>query len=441
MISAGRVISSPKGRPNVDHRINPVLPGVATLLKSLAASFGDVPALVWQLDVRKNELTFLNEPNPVLSDRIALILKNPAHARASLVPEDRERFFKCFDKIRAAQPAATIVRVRENGGVVRWIALMARPEPGATSRCLGLIAEVSGLAELVLGSAWEAGLEEKIALFDFPVLLFDFRTKRLAHANGAARQFLGGRLTDPAGLAFDDLMSRNVATASADIFEGLIFGNQWTGSLVVADDRDQPRTCAAKVHALAHHNEHLLWISLVPSRPDDDNEADDGYSSDLAIPAAADGALDHADSIKAVLQAFLDHQPQGVRADGALRSRIFGSENRVVVTGAGEPFLTMPMPETFPYEGSIAENIVRFGLDHLIVEDTSRSIKPIDWVLFIPKGIRSYFAKPFFENGVLKNVFIVCSTEAGRFTERNVRGYGPFFSSVQQAFDRLEEFK
>ena len=334
---------------------------------------------------------------------------------------------------------ATVVRVRDGDGLIRWIALMARPDPETTSRCFGLIAECSGLADLVLGSAWDSGLEDKIALFDNPVLLFDFRSKRAVLANQAARAFLGDRLADPAGLALEDLLSSGVATTPSDIFESLVFYSQWSGSLIVADGRAQAQTCGARVRAFSHRNEHLLWVSLEPSLPEDDEEAGEEDPSELAIPAATADAFEAAGSIKALLQAFLDHQPAGIRAAGAIRSRIFISKNRVVVTGAGEPFLTMPTPEIFPYEGSIAENLVRFGLDHLIVEDTSRSIKPIDWVLFIPKGIKSYYAKPFFERGVLKNVFIICSTEPGRFTERNVRSYAPLFSSLESALNRLEE--
>jgi hypothetical protein len=418
--------------------MTPSLPGVASLLKSLAASFGDLPALLWQLDVRKNELTFFNESSAVLGERIPLILKNPVLAREVLLPDDRDRFFRCFEKIRTAQAGAAIVRVRESDGLVRWIVLMGRPEPGVTSRCVGLIAELSGLADLVLGPAWDAGVNEKIELFDNPVLLFDFRHKRVVNANNAARAFLGDRLADRPGLTFEDLLSPDVATTSSEIFEGLIFANQWSGALVVTDGHEQARECAARVRSFSHHDEHLLWVSLVPALLDDEQASEDD-PSDLAAPAAITAAFESVGSIKALLGAFLEHQPAAIRADGALRSRIFGAENRVVVTGAGEPFLTMPTPETFPYEGSIAENIARFGLDHLIVEDTSRSIKPIDWVLFIPKGIRSYFAKPFFERGVLKNVFIVCSTDVGRFTERNVRCYTPLLGSLEQAFNRLEE--
>jgi hypothetical protein len=404
----------------------------------LAASFGDLPALLWQLDVKKNELTFFNDSSMALGDRIPLILKNPTLAREALLPEDRERFFNCFERIRGAQAGAAIARVRESDGRVRWILLMGRPEPGEASRCIGLLAELSGLAELVLGSTWEAGLDEKIELFEHPVLLFDFGHKRVVHANNAAHAFLGDRLTDGPALTFEGLLSPNAPTTSTEIFEGLIFGNQWSGSLLVADGRGQLQTCGARVRAFSFRNEHLLWMSLVPP-PVDDEHADAADTSVPAIPAAAADAFASSTSIKGLLESFLDHQPAGLHVDGVLRSRIFAAENRVAVTGAGTPFQSMPTPETFPYEGSIAENLVRFGLDHLIVEDTSRSIKPIDWVLFIPKGIKSYFAKPFFENGALKNVFIVCSTEPAHFSERNVRCYAPFFGSLEQAFNRLEE--
>lgn len=80
---------------------------------------------------------------------------------------------------------------------------------------------------------------------------------------------------------------------------------------------------------------------------------------------------------------------------------------------------------------------MRFDLDHIIVEDTSRSIKPIDWVLFIPRGIRSYFAKPFFKDGVLHNVLIFCSTEAKRFSGCNVRPYQSLFPLFESALERI----
>ena len=64
-------------------------------------------------------------------------------------------------------------------------------------------------------------------------------------------------------------------------------------------------------------------------------------------------------------------------------SQIFIAEGRVVVTGVGKPFESVGEADSHPYPGSIAENMVLFELDHVIVGDTTKSIKPIDWALFI----------------------------------------------------------
>jgi hypothetical protein len=397
-------------------------PALSTLLTTWATALGGVPAVFWQLDVRKNELTFLGgESRGALDERTALI-----------------RFFDCLDRIRGVHPVATIVRVRDGDGLVRWIAVAAMPDPGTAMRCVGLLAECSGLVDLVLGATADADLDEKIALFDNPVVLVSVRTRRTVLANPAARALFGERLDGPAALAFDDLLLSSAGVAAAEIFEALVFHGQWSGALTVQDDRGEPHSCAARVRALSHRSQNLLWVCLMPEAAGGDDRSGEGIPAEDEASPAAVAAFAAADSIPALLRAFLDHQPANLQADAVMRSRIFITDNRVVVTGVA-PSLTMPAAETFPYEGSIAENIVRFGLDHLIVEDTSRSIKPIDWVLFIPKGIRSYFAMPFFEGGVLKNVFIVCSTEIGRFTERNVRAYAPLLPAVEAAFNRLEE--
>lgn len=418
----------------------PGAPALAALLSASAAAIGDAPVVFWQLDVRRNELTFLGgERRGTLDERTALILKNPAHARAAVVADDQDRFFECVDRIRGAHPAATLVRVRDGDGLVRWIAVMALPDPGAPMRCVGLLAECSGLVDLVLGSTAEADLGDKIALFDNPVLLVNVRTRRTVLANPAARALFGARLDRPAGLALDDLLPSPGGAGASEIYEALVFHGRWSGALIVDDDRDAPRPCPARVRPLSYRSQNLLWVSLSPDSAEGDDRAGEGASGLDETAAAVGEAFAAADSIQSLLRAVLDHQPAGVRADAVMRSRIFIMENRVVVTGVAGPSLAMPAAETFPYEGSIAENIVRFGLDHLIVEDTSRSIKPIDWVLFIPKGIRSYYAVPFFEAGVLKNVVIHCSTEVGRFTERNVRAYAPLLGPLRAALDRLEE--
>ena len=87
------------------------------------------------------------------------------------------------------------------------------------------------------------------------------------------------------------------------------------------------------------------------------------------------------------------------------------------------------MGASHAYEGTIAQDIERFSLDALIVEDTLDSIKSIDWAMFIPCGVRSYFAKPFYSSEGLHAVLIFAfsTPSPGGVSDASFRSlYEPF---------------
>lgn len=139
--------------------------------------------------------------------------------------------------------------------------------------------------------------------------------------------------------------------------------------------------------------------------------------------------------IESVLEILFAHQV-GPGFEGILFSDIHRRNNKVVVYSHGRPFEGMEQAKVFSFAGTIAENILTFGLDHLVVSDTLDSIKAIDWALFIPAGIRSYFAKPFFEGKTLHSVLILCSTSTGRFPEERIAEFEPLFEPFLHAVKR-----
>ena len=102
--------------------------------------------------------------------------------------------------------------------------------------------------------------------------------------------------------------------------------------------------------------------------------------------------------------------------------------------GAGPAFRELRWGAgVYAYEGTIAQDIERFGLRSLTVEDTLDSIKSIDWVLFAPHGIRSYFAKPFYTEQGLHAILILASIRPGSFgADAETR-----FASLMGPFERL----
>jgi hypothetical protein len=155
-------------------------------------------------------------------------------------------------------------------------------------------------------------------------------------------------------------------------------------------------------------------------------EEEEGALKEEMGRSAAEG------SMSGMLEALIEHQPPGKITDSVLYSHISSSRDIVIVWGVGEPFRNLGEGARFPYEGTIAENIDTYHLPYLIVENTLESIKPIDWALFIPSGVQSYLAVPFYEEGILKTVLIFCSRKAHAFQESHYRLYTCLYESFAE---------
>jgi len=417
------------------HGINGRSP--SPLQQTLTGALEGIPALFWRLDIVKNEIVFLNDHAVVgLTESIPLVLKDLRHARQVVLEQDMDRFFCCLNKIRKQQAASALVRIKNDEGFFRWIVILSMPDPESLSGTIGLLADCTDLMDTALTSGWGSNLAEKIALIDLPVVLARFTDQRIVMANPAAQAAFGCDLARESGLVLEDFLAAGSLEQLPMVIENLIFTGHWNGPLTVLDGQGELVFCECRIRAYAREGENLLWLVLTPQETA--GEEGDGGSGEPGQPAPeVVAAFAAATDVRSLLRVLLANQPGAGLADAVMLSRIFITANRVEVTGQGAVFLQTPEGDTYPYEGSIAENIVRFDLDHILVEDTSRSIKPIDWVLFIPRGIRSYYAKPFFKDGILQNVLIFCSTETKRFSSCNIRPYQSLFAAFESALDRI----
>ncbi len=407
------------------------------LQQSLASLLEGLPALFWRLDIVKNEIIFLNEhAGHGLTGSIPLVLKNLRHAREVVLAQDLDRFFLCLNQIRKQQATSTLVRIKNDEGFFRWITILGMSDPKRLAGSIGLMADCTDLMNTALTSGWGSNLAEKIALITTPVVLARFSDRRVVMANPADQGVFGCDLGREGGLVLEGFLAAGSLEQLPMVFENLIFTGHWNGPLTVVDGRGELVPCEVRIRPYARDGENLLWFVLTPvNQPAEDNDNAGGRPDQPSAELVA--AFAAAVDIHSLLRTLLDNQPVPGLAEGVMLSRIFISANRVEVTGHGPAFLQPLEGSAYPYEGSIAENIVRFDLDHLIVEDTSRSIKPIDWVLFIPRNIRSYFAMPFFRDGILQNVLIFCSTETKHFSSRDVRAYQPLCALFETALNRI----
>lgn len=219
-------------------------------------------------------------------------------------------------------------------------------------------------------------------------------------------------------------------------------------------DKMKERQSASTVFRITNKAGNVMWLKLVGVRSSCDPNYYHGTLSDVTDTAAvvteiAEKAFVHESrsvlpqakpktpphfagsqyeiDIEDSLQNMLKALQQREDLDGALFSVVHGNASKVIVYYSGKAFEGVAQGEIFPYKGTIAQDIEHYSHDHLIVDNTMDSIKPIDWALFVPRGIRSYYAKPYYLDGVMTSVVIVCSKKSANFKGKSVDAYDDIF--------------
>ena len=380
--------------------------------KSLATYLDLIPAIVWRIDIVKNAISFLNSYTiQTGEENLRAILQNPQLANKRILAEDKDRFQHCQEQIRKRIKTACTFRLRMGQGVIKWFKLVAMPDPVFITSSIGILIEISSQVNTILASEGRPTLSNKIDLISDPVLLVRFSDRTITAANKAALTFLQYDHHQVRALNFQQLLEHNPTKNIHEIYEGLIFSDTWSGTLNISDSLGRVHQCSTRMQAVSRDEENLLWITMSHCNDCTACKGIPVHGNETTLPAPLSKAMEQCTTVKEVLETILKSLPPDSPTDAIMLSRIFIDKNRVVVTGAGAPFESDTENHTHPYEGSIAENIVRFDLPNHVVMETSKSIKPIDWALFIPRGIRSYYAQPFFKNGILTAVLIFCSTK------------------------------
>ena len=401
------------------------------LLRLLSNEAGSSPALVWRADLVKNEISFLSDATiPGMENVIPGLLQDATGAESILATQDQDAFTRFHERMRQRQPVSEVFRVHGRDGLMRWLYILGTPVPEISFGYLGLVTDCTGIANGILQRDSETGIAEHIELFDNPVFMAECGSRRISAANAPAREIFG---IDPKNkpLVLSDIFAANSDAYMRDIYERLLFSCAWNGLLTLNNAQGQAIVCMSRVRAYNRDGHSLLWFSLSPRQPVKDTPPS------LSPPPKVEAELACANNIRGLLRALLDNQPKSHHVDAVMLSQIFIAEGRVAVTGVGQPFESDSENDAHPYSGSIAENMVLFGLPHIIVKDTTKSIKPIDWALFIPKGIRSYLALPFYAEGVLRKVLIFCSVQPGNFDEAKLPAYSGLAKSLWTELPRV----
>jgi PAS domain S-box-containing protein len=398
------------------------------------------PALLWRVERVKNRIEYLNnyriEP---LDSNAGLLLQNRDFRVRHVFQEDLYLVESFMQAVQNGETAATVFRLRGEAEEVIWIKLTGVLDPKNPRYYVGYMLDVTQTAGVVQSITTTAGeTEAMIELLDVPALLLDPRTKVVLAHNAAAREIFGYKPEEMLRRKFSGLYHESAEGPIQRVFEELLTDKKWGGRMLFK--RKDRSIFSGNLHLrLFFFSSRQVLRATIHDVAMEGDAAQEGFphpSGGEGGPPALRKAATRLKSkvakvadISKVLEILMENQVAPDRFDAVIFSDIHARRNKVIVYTAGNPLKAIPAGETYAYEGTIAENIDRFKLEHLIVDDTFASIKAIDWALFIPNGIRSYFAKAFYERKVMRSVLILCSTQRNHFTAQRLPEYECYYEA------------
>ena len=402
-------------------------------------------ALYWQINIIKNKIRYLNDHRiPGFGNMTLQLLQNMPYAQTVILEKDVPLFQSFMKAIKGRKAASVLLRAKAEDGTMRWLKLSGWPDPYKSACCFGVISEETNLVGRLLDADHDASsIQTKVNLFTNPVFVANFSDKKIIAANRPLHDAIPSTDGELPPRTLDEILAGNDEAYRQSIYESLIFDQKWSGNITLEWAPDAHFSARASIRAVTDLGQNMLWISLhsltghaaTPPPP---------VAEPIATPAPAIveiPGVDGTESMEEMLSLLLSHQPQPALADALIYSDVDVAHNTVTVYGGGADLTALAPGFTHPYEGSIAENILNFRLDHLLLCETTESIKPIDWALFIPMGIHSYYAKPFYEKGTLTTVLIFCSSIPATFTEENVTAFESLYPAFLQGLDRWKAEK
>ena len=420
----------------MEHSLNSLLNTPEEIpVEDLYSFINDFPALLWRIEILKARIEFFNQ-NHTVAPGIdgTLLLKNMTYRNARLLSEDRHLVETFMDMVKEGKTAATVFRVKNREGGISWLKLTGAVNRKDPAYYYGYLLNVDDTVSVIKG-VLDVDLELKLMIEDAdnPVFLFEYDRLKLVCANPSAKKIFGIGEADFRNLSLHELYCDATRQSLEGMLKTLPLSRKWTGKL-----RFQSMDKKNMVHAdtivryLVHKGSDLIRVSLQNPKISKTIKTA-GAGADTRDMEILEKKISSLININEIMETSLASPLVSGRYEALLFSDVHVRKNVVAVYGAGPPFKGMEQAETFSYKGTIAEDINRYSLDYLVVDDTQDSIKPIDWALFVPSGIRSYFAMPFYSRTVLRTVLILCSTSPGRFAGKNPEAFIAMLKTINTA--------
>ena len=373
------------------------------------------PGLMWSICRRESRLKLFTQWNDAGFDAPQL-LKNAAYRKQIVMEQGYPLLMEFWDMIHAARPAAAIFRLKTDEGR-RPLMLQGWPEPEQDIYS-GFLKEAF-LPGGYESECYKAQLRMRVGDADYPVFTVDSKSRRLADANDAARALFIGEDQTGRQLTLEDVVPEEQRAQFFRAAGKAVEHDAWAGKLLLGNGERGLFSAHARLTLWGGQDLQVVRAALISVDPRLQPVADDGLAA--LQPGELRPALEDL------------YATCGPEVDGLMLSHIQMNSGRVAVYGVGKVFESLEWGMQHAYEGTIAQDVERFGLHSLMVEDTLDSVKSIDWALFAPQGVRSYFAKPFYSEHGLRAVLILTSRKANAFDASAETAY----ADVVRAFGAL----
>lgn len=405
-----------------------VAPRAESIFSRWSAGFS---GLFWEFERTKSRLKILNQwRHPLLGENTARLLKDSQYRQQVVCKSDWHLFFEFWDVIASGTQAEIVFRVQspaQQGKLFFW--LQGWSHLGSSEILSGILQELPSV--LLTENFMNEQSCQYFFQASYPVLEVDFYDKTVTLANQAAIELFQASVPENGEkIVLEDILPGRVENCSwQDCFP--MAGKSWAGIQTFKDICGTVFNAQVRINMVKNNFFRVVFMRIFHEQ----------YYSDVEEKRYASMLIDKikkSSSLKESLEILLyNYFPDCM--DGILFSDIKSSQGIVRVYGAGKPFTKMQWGATYAYDGTIALEIERYDLPFLLVEDTQDSIKSIDWVLFNPYGIRSYFAKPFYKDKRLHAVLILCSTQAQHFSsDKHIhleKQYTPLYKAFEYAID------
>ena len=407
-------------------------------MQPVSAVLDKTRMLFWRLDLSKRSFINLNNSDiGVLGLENYRFFKDREYRMDMLFPDDRDSIEHAVANFKDRVPVRMIFRVKD-GKSLYWYKLTG----WTTSNFRYYEGSVE---EITAHIDWLRGIFDQqdrrlleVVNADYPVAIFSVQERYLLNANRFFQKFLEGDVSSGKRYRLDDLVQGDINISL--ILENLFLERHLTLELLLGCENETVTRTTCLVEYFSHEGAGYIRLAVIEQaafkKTVTEKKQQSTETKELKQICAD---LARCFTIDAMLERIYLEKKLFPGMNVVMFSDIYARKNRVIVYSKGEMDNPLEPGSSFPYAGTIAENIEKESLEYLIVDDTQSSIKAIDWMLFVPKGIHSYVAKALYVRGAMRTVLILCSFKKNSFTEDQIAAVTAIAKSFHQQLKRIRK--